>query len=840
MSLVHEIYEFFNEARPRTKNVGVEDIPRPGSGKQQRDPDLYGKEKKVSSRIDVNPEGLKSEYQAGSVHEIRFNNVTKGVTQKVYTIYRNLSESDYKTLKAIISPKVVTFVTPSSEPAHELDVYYITIPKMKYGERKGADYTYFVYLKKDAADSLSAEQKSKIKLTLVPIKDIADGLSKRPLDLYTLMSFLTDEQKKRVKREKPSSAPKKTIKSKNDEDFLDIELGFLADIEDEEPELDTDKPAEEEPESVKAAKKKAAVFMLDDKVERTFTQIIKNYDISATPTATAAEKKEAKDKLSELMKRFMDLLFDMTDDELERKAVIDYSVGQKLDKKPGLYKLIKLAYENMESIKETLNEASTIKDETIYNASVKYDSGKSRDAKIDGKSLKKLIGDQEFVYNKDIPFERVIDDPTRGMVTVKGTVKVAPPEGAKLKLIGRRTPEGEPITYDPAAKEPEEKEKVPSRSFKTSISGQGVRSYKVPVNMGVKMADVKPSDLAYKYYIIAVDTKEMVHGTNDWAEAKEKAKELGDKFRAVQKAALPALGVKISEALSPEEKQTLNNYRVSFTIQSDLDPDKQYNISDNVKEIKDEQNKFILVLKEAGILTFDKSGTASFKYSKDNKDYQALNIPDDLSKLVKKSFEPAKPEEKVDSKLEAYIRKRIQQAIKEAEVSQYWGYQGKDVKKKRLEEYMKKYEWGFQDSDNPHTRAIGSEIHSIVNKLVHELGDEGVGMFNSYAPKGYEIAQPDDLNDMSDTPLGSQLARPYDPNSLTARGGRVAEEVPYKGQGADQLDRLVKDSKWDKLKAAVKMKRNAADAKDLLKVFRDMTALSQEVDDETLYQKLKK
>ena len=49
-------------------------------------------------------------------------------------------------------------------------------------------------------------------------------------------------------------------------------------------------------------------------------------------------------------------------------------------------------------------------------------------------------------------------------------------------------------------------------------------------------------------------------------------------------------------------------------------------------------------------------------------------------------------------------------------------------------------------------------------------------MFNSYAPKGYEIARPDDLNDMADTPLGSQLYQPYDPNSLTARGGRIAEE----------------------------------------------------------------
>ena len=89
---------------------------------------------------------------------------------------------------------------------------------------------------------------------------------------------------------------------------------------------------------------------------------------------------------------------------------------------------------------------------------------------------------------------------------------------------------------------------------------------------------------------------------------------------------------------------------------------------------------------------------------------------------------------------------------------------------------MKRYEWGFQQTEDPYLRGVGSEKHAIVNKLVHELGDEGVSMFNSYAPKGYEIARPDDLNDMADTPLGSQLYQPYDPNSLTARGGRIAEE----------------------------------------------------------------
>ncbi len=534
MHLLNEISDFFNEARPRTKSAGIEDIERPGSGQAQRDPDLYGDDRKKPEKsyiLNVNPEGEKSSFKAGSVHEIRFNNITPGINRSVYTIYRGLSEQDYNTLRTS-SSKVATLITPSTEPEHESDVYYITIPKLKYGERKGVDYTYFVYLEKERVDKLTQEQKDKIKLKLVPIKDIADGLSKRPLTYNTLKDFLSDKNKKRLKVQTPSSKSKPSAKSSGDEDTLDFDLGFLIDDEDADS-VDSEQPKEDSPE-VKSAKQKAAEFMLDDKVERTFIQLIKNYDISETPATPEQDKKEAKEKVSEMLKRFLDALFSDTSSELEREAVINYNVSKKLEKKPGLFKKLKQEYEKMELLKESLNEGTNIKDESIYDASVKYDGGKSKDAKINGKSLKKLIGSEELVYNKDIPFERVVDDPKRGMVTIKGTVKIAAPVGGSLKLIGRRTPEGEPIMYDPAAKKTDDKKDEPaSRTLKTSISGQGVRSYKVPVNMGIKMVDVKPSQLAYKYYIISTEDKNLVHGTNDWAEAKQKASELGDKFKAV-------------------------------------------------------------------------------------------------------------------------------------------------------------------------------------------------------------------------------------------------------------------------------------------------------------------
>lgn len=792
MGLYKEIYDFLKEARPRTKSLGIEDIPRTGSGRQQRDTDLYGKGKKVSSRLGINPEGLKSSYKPGSVHEIRFNNVTKGLNQEAYTIYRNISEEEYKTLKSHVNPKVIPLVIPSNETNHEIDVYYITMPKVKYGQRAGADYTYFVRLKKEVVDALTDEQKNKIKLKLIPVEDISKGISNRPLDLYTLMSFLTDDQKKKIVRKKFTSKPKQSVYSQDDAESLDIDLGFIADLDydDEEDEFDvkSDKP-EEDPENIKKIKQQAAVFMLDDKVERVFTQIIKNYDTSETPSVSQKEKKEAKDKMSDLIKRFVDLLFDMTTSEPERGAVIDYNVKQKLEKKPAIYKLIKVAYENMESIRENLSEDTQIKDEEKYRVSVKYSSGKTTDGTMTGKTLKSLIGSEEFVYDRDIPFEKVVDDPQRGMQTIKGTLKVSlplqPGKERKLALIGRRTPEGEPIYGDPAKKEPK-KDKGAFKTFSTSISGQGARSYKVPVNMGVKMADVKPNQLRYKYYIINDKTKELVNGSDDWKETKEKAKTLGSDFLAIQKAALPSFGIKVNEDFTDDNKKQVISKQVSFTIESDPnnpkdDPDTILGISGRVDKatFNKEKNELVLTLDNGSQAFFvgTKGGNVNAMYDLDptdeSKPPRKIN---DIKEPLKSVLDKVFPRPDAKSKLEAYIRKRIKQALQETEINQYFGVQGPAVKKKRLEEYMKKYEWGFQKSEDPYVRGTGAEKHAIVSKLVHELGDEGVSIFNSYAPKGYEIARPDDLNDMADTPLGSQLYQPYDPNSLTARGGRVAEQ----------------------------------------------------------------
>jgi hypothetical protein len=983
VSLYTEIYDFFNEARPRTVNKDVEDIERPGTGRRQGDSDLEGgykervvkkyevttitdkgvkkdsllppfellqiiklnpdnkdikfedikvgekykyskktpggaekkgeiilksktpkevgintdPQKKVRFRdIDVNPEGSKSSYKPGSVHEIEFNNITKGVKQRVYTIYRNITEQDFKDLKKNINAKVTIFVAPSTESNHARDVYYITIPKVKYGTRVGTDYTYFIYLKEDVVKGLTTEQKDKIKLVLVPIKDISDGITKRPLDIYTFTTFLSDKEKEKLKKTKPATTPDYD----DIEEPLDVDLSFLSDDEfDEEEPSDEKVPEPEVPKKTDTAdefskedKAAASGFVIDN--DRILDKIRNNYDKSKTPTLPDAEKKKAKEELGNAVKTLIDKLFNSLEKESERDAAIEYVIKNRLykDTKAVLYNDIKKMYDNMKSLKESsfLKEEEARKkylvkttpgsalDKTLVNSKVAkknindegevaigeyivnltdknvrdFKSSKglesgfrsiedyiekpkaAKDMPIDepkisaadkgpkypvgitidgGKEIVANMGVNQILKfakaeNKDINFEDIevgvpfkftqklsVGPARKGVLVLKSktplgqkgdTTKTLTTFRADIDKEKDKQDKSDKRDADKAAKE---KAKADKPEMKTVV--QMGRTISVPVNMGVKMATVNPSDLEYKYYIVDKNDVENYPngrllrdangkpiGTDDRTEAMEMAKKMGSGYSVFQRAEMKAKRVDITEALSKEDIAKLKSTRVSFTIQSDLDPDKQFNISDNVREVKEEKGKVVLTLAEAGVVTFDKEGTGIFKYSKDNKEYQALNVPADINSMIKKALAPAKDDKAAEPKLEAYIRKRIREAIKEAEVSQYWGYQGKDVKKKRLEEYLKRYDWGFQDSDNPYTHANGSAIHAIVSKLVHELvamGVDAIAIFNSYAPEGYQVSDLDQLDYASDSPLGSQLTQPYNPDSLTARGGRVAE-----------------------------------------------------------------
>lgn len=423
------------------------------------------------------------------------------------------------------------------------------------------------------------------------------------------------------------------------------------------------------------------------------------------------------------------------------------------------------------------------------------------------------------------------------------------------------------------AKEEKEKEKAAKAAIKASqpemktVRFMG-RDIKVPVNyskdvLKIPMATPSETDLEYKYYLVDFsDTENSPNGrlirndkggplgTDDRAEAKLIASQIGGDIRVYQRGEMLAKKVNLKEDLTDDDKKNIVSKAVSFKIEADPnDPDAVAEVKGLVKSAKYNKEKKELVLtmddNSQAMFTGTRSGNVTGVFNPDPTDkLGSVRKINDIQQPLRGVLDKVFPTPAAESKLEAYIRKRIKQALQETEINQYFGVQGPDVKKKRLEEYMKKYEWGFQKSEDPYVRGTGAEKHAIVNKLVHELGDEGVAVYNSYAPKGYEIARPDDLNDMADTPLGSQLYQPYDPNSLTARGGRVAEEdilsrSKYKGSGENSLDSLVKDSKYDKLKAAIKREPNAAAAKGLIDIFRNTSLISKDVKDEVIYQKFK-
>jgi hypothetical protein len=371
----------------------------------------------------------------------------------------------------------------------------------------------------------------------------------------------------------------------------------------------------------------------------------------------------------------------------------------------------------------------------------------------------------------------------------------------------------------------------------------------------------------FKYYIIAngkvlKDEKGNALGTDDKGEADVMASKKGPDAKVATKEDLKKIISKTDAPKVPgnkfadyvktwgeavENEKELVSKQISFNIKSNpkdpidpknpKDPDVEGEVSGNAKSATfNKKDGLVITMDDNSQVIFSNEDTG--KYYKNPQDKNTFSVvsfvPQNLSSVLKKVFSPSKEPSKTESKLESYIRKRIKRALQETELSQYMGVQGPEVKKKRLEEYMKKYEWGFQKSEDPYVRSNGTEKHSIVNKLVHELGDEGVAIFNSYAPKGFEISRPDNLNDLADSPLGSQMARPFEPNTLTMRGGRVAEDgmwgpVEPKGQKADQLTRIIADPQSSKIvpviKKAIKNNKSVEELEGLIKIIRDANSL---------------
>lgn len=343
----------------------------------------------------------------------------------------------------------------------------------------------------------------------------------------------------------------------------------------------------------------------------------------------------------------------------------------------------------------------------------------------------------------------------------------------------------------------------------------GVKRKSEP-NLGVKKIKPTPSipSAAKRWQVIDKSDPNniVVVGADD---DREKAKAMKGNNQNLQ--VIPVLGLKtlqlepLEEVLDDTTKKDLESANVSFIIPGEGDADQKLDVSDTVKTAVFNNKDNSLTINLAGgnrvVFTPDAAGKPVGVYfsKQDGQEVskQVLDVQPPLTTAINKVYASKKKEEPaVNETLENYIRERIKQAIKEGEEGQYVGMIGPDTLKKKLKEYMARYEWGFQDSGNPAKKARGQEVHGIVSKMIHELGDDGVAIFNEYAPEGYQIKSKEDLGSDPSFKVGlGPQDRDFNPEELTGRGGRVAEAT-YDEEDVkrytDRMDKNIDDPSLEK------------------------------------------
>lgn len=307
----------------------------------------------------------------------------------------------------------------------------------------------------------------------------------------------------------------------------------------------------------------------------------------------------------------------------------------------------------------------------------------------------------------------------------------------------------------------------------------------------------KSSAKSSPYYVINKDaeTKQELDlkGFDTMTAARDAAKALNAETKVDSYRAIPAIILNkyindLNEELEKADIKKVKDKEVNFIIPKGGDKDKEVNVLNRVSAVSMNKKSGHLTITFIGGTSLDvfrkRNSEELVSTYTDNagKTTKVLDIGGDLTKLVKKAFAQVEPEVKepeTDQAVEAYIRKRIQQAIKESEVGQYIGFQGPAVKKKNLHDIMKRYEWGYPDSEDPYVRDKGSEDNKTVAQFVGELGQDGVDIFNQYAPTPeHQIKSVDDLGGyMKGARGGMPQDRAFNPDALDQRSGRVAEEA---------------------------------------------------------------
>jgi hypothetical protein len=700
--------------RQKTVNYGL--TGKVGTDRTPAGHGEYGKHR-TASADDIK----KSAFKEGAIHEIMFDTASiKDIKKQRLTIYRKLDEHEYKMLKS--SHKINASIVPSDKSESYQDVYIFEAPrKNSYGKRGGDLFKYRTNLSAEEYKNIPEDIKEALVLEKVPIEDIVLGLDMRPMPSPAFKDLLEEVKRRMNEAEEPKISNRK-------ENEYNVYMTLAGGVE----------------------KVKKGVKLSDQQVSK----LKKQYGVTKVVLASEDKEKNTKDK-EYIWKKKNDTNTSsgtLSDDEfkkLEADPNVEF-IGLKSDfdkekaaSSPAPSTTKKTVWAGKKA------PQSSVANITKGSAVSKPEGDQYRvQVKIGDKWVDSILTDTEIENRKKKGYEvKKLSDTPIGKTGSKTLVKTTDPTG---KEVGAKAPEKKTATVAPKDK---------------------------------KTTNKDDASANYNFYV-EDKNKKQVYGFNDL----NRAKELVDKnrqknYRIISRVQAKGMGY-IKEDFSSKDKSLILNKKVNFIIPSSENPDTKEEVSTDVKSASFNKKKqqFNISTSNGGKLSFslDPRGVPVGVFFKgDGKSYKVLDILPPLTTMVSKVFKNKGEEETAeDTVLEQYIRKRIQKALSEdySDLGAYMGYIGPEVKKKKLDDLMKRYEWGYQTSDDPAVRDRGQQYNRDVARYIYELGEDGIKIFNSYAPDGYQISNVDDLGGDAQTKSGLPQDRAFNPNALTMRESLSPEE----------------------------------------------------------------
>ena len=288
------------------------------------------------------------------------------------------------------------------------------------------------------------------------------------------------------------------------------------------------------------------------------------------------------------------------------------------------------------------------------------------------------------------------------------------------------------------------------------------------------------------YLVIDTKNKKVVGVYDNGVKAKEEALKNSD-YVAVTK---DAAGYRFKDLLEEQKDdssksnkdkiQDLVGETITITVPGIEGPGTKEQVSNTVKKAtyQEDVKKALLLMTDGARLYIYKDPAGKPVSSYYPKDFDGAVIQNDpkhrvistaapLDDVINSIYDVGK-----EAVLEAYIREKVRKLLSEFEVGPYIGSTGPDVIKKKLSDYMKKYDPKWELDPSPLQRDIGAEYEGIISKLVAELDERepglGTKIYKQYTDEPLSGGQA-----YQATPPPVKLA--YDPTKLVSRGGRIAE-----------------------------------------------------------------